>query len=81
MRAEITRGGKSLRPSFNHYAEPGNSYPPTQITAQMTESLRNLSESYFADFLVAHQETLRVLKRIDRRLAQQIKLPGGRRTQ
>lgn len=45
----------------------------------MMESLRNLQESYNADFLLGFERLTRTLDRIDRRLARHMRLPGGRK--
>lgn len=75
MRSEITRGGKSVRPSFN-YVQYDDATPTAEATCQMLGSLRNLQESYNADFLCALGEIAATLKRIDRRLATKIKIRG-----
>lgn len=69
MRSEIKRDGVSLRPSVNWRRLKGRVIKHGQATGEMIESLRNLSESYFADMFTCQQEMLRVLRRIDRRLA------------
>lgn len=75
MRSEITRGGKWVRPSFDYRSHAGAA-PTDEASCQLLGSLRNLQESYNADFLFALGEITATLKRIDRRLATKIKIRG-----
>lgn len=43
MSGEITRGGKPVRPTFNY--TDGDTFSNEQISAQMSESIRNVLES------------------------------------
>jgi len=43
MNSRIERGGKLIRPSFNY--RENESFPDSQISAEMLESIRNLLES------------------------------------
>lgn len=45
MNAKIERGGKWVRPSFNHYRSEDGTTMHDAAAAQMLESIRNLLES------------------------------------
>ncbi len=76
--ADIERGGKYLRPSFNYEDHRGGT-PTASTTAQVLESLRNLSEGFLRDQLDEARKQTAILLRIDRRLRQHMPLRSGRR--
>ena len=63
MSGKVQIGGKWKRPSFNYHEEEPT--PLAACAAQLAESSRNLLE----DLLEATEETNRLLRRIERRMA------------
>lgn len=68
MSSEIKRGGKLVRPYFNH-ADANGSYSHEAASAQILESIRNYLEGcqmLQCDVAVAIKETRDLLHRIER---------------
>lgn len=84
MNARIERGGKWVRPEFNHY-EFSKGTPSDAAAAQMLESIRNLLESWHmlqCDVAQAIKNTDRnmtALVREIRGLRRDLKAKRGRR--
>jgi hypothetical protein len=84
--SNIERGGKNIRPNFNHREVEGG-YGFDACTAQLMESARNVlediakSQMLACDVAHAIKDMAKTLRRIDRRLAklEEMKLAAGRR--
>jgi len=77
-RSDIQRNGKFSRPMFNHLGPRDGNRSHEQATAEMVESIRNLQESYFVDFILSFERIAQTLDRIERRLATKLPLKRGR---